>query len=1537
MTGRAKVWIGDSIVTAVAAVSLAVFLLIICGSCVSATVTAACHMMPDPPGEEILYEPVIQSPRPPLGTGLAAAVTAGSGSRDQGPELSECAGIDFGEVSPSLSPYVVPMAFQITCISRENPIQVTIQGEDLKPVDEEAESAKLSGQPRTIPCSRLSWKVSGEPSWSRLTREPAPVAEVPPGETRNISLDFRYEVRWEDPVGEYSAPVTVSFLPRAEVVLSKAFPNPFSPNGDGVKDETLISCELTWDQDEPEAIECMLNSADEGSSEPVRTIENPDVKAQSTAWVIWDGTDEDGQQVPDGCYQYRFHKAGQTSAFSSGIVVVDTTAPDLAVFSPKTGDEVASSVTVTGKTDSEDCLVSVFIHNRLASQARPAIDGSFSLAVVAPPGMSTLSVVSEDFAGNRASYNMDLVNNSAVTISGPSYRKTRSPVAEFRGLAPVSARISVIVNGKEVAQAESTEQGAWVAGGVQLVPGDNTVTASAINQRGETVVAKEPVTVRYVPSEGSGKITGRVTDKSTGKPLEGAEVSLVSKEDGILNTDLTSAGGWYELNEIPPGTYTVQASCVNYCTLETDPVEIVSGEELVFDVALVPNVALRLEKTVNVDACSIGDIVEYTLSLENLLDIEVNNVKVYDLLPAGITVIPGTTVVSGIETELTYEENTPACAVWTIDTLGPHKTATVSFKAAVGFCEEEFARNKAYATGETGLGSVKTPISEATLFVSKGVFREDGLVFGKVFFDMDNDGEMDPDEHGLCDARIITEDGTMISTDYSGMYSIKGVRPEFHMLVLSADSLPEGCYCEERTRLTYVAPYSIVRLDFPVTQCEPASDITETLKDSHAACVLPKTQALSERLNQESMVMIAVGEGTLSLSAPSGMSLKDSKSGSGNSSSQVDASGNLAFFMSTNIGEHHTLTCGLDLARGGAEDFEPSDSGRKDFDVFSPDYGDRSKVVGALPYAGPLYISLKGDVWEASYRTLRTDFIKSELASCNRVLPGVIIRYGKDDFKATYFDSTPFTTSNRILGGAFDTQVSTELTLGGGLVRHWDNQDAVDVYYIRGEYQGDDGFSAHSEIAGSSTGDARGGLGVKVRVKASEGISETVGIRWGERWDHRSTVPPIGYRRLEAEAETEISKDVSISLKGGLVFESEDADLLVPASRPSGKLGIGVSWTASPHFAAGARASISSLGGTAFSFRCAYRPSPRLDAALNYEAWTKRGESKLALNVAANPIPGLKVNGSWDKKETLNESTSLGYELSFAWRPVYRDRLMAFGGIKSKEVSGGQENLDGNTGCIGTEAFDGRGVFDGRRVFDGRGGFNEKEVFDGNGVFTGKEAYSGSHREFRRILTGELGLAFAIDPLTDLSVRYIYKQVYECGSGRVSTNSADPVSKIDSGQVSQNGARQLSKPDAEQAPENGAWQLSKQDTGQVTKRSVRQVPGNNAGTGAGTHVETALAAFRITRKLDLDGFGLRCKYPVDVACESSFYFVDVEKQRKTESAVEVGISFSENVRFALGYKWTKSRQGATSGASSAACSVGSSVYVRLGLGFATGI
>jgi len=152
---------------------------------------------------------------------------------------------------------------------------VTIKGEDLK------------DEPRSIPCTRISWRMSGEPSWSQLAENPASLVVVPVGERRNICLDFKYDVLWEDPVGEYTAPVTVSFLPRAEAVLSKAAPNPFSPNGDGIKDETVIACDLTWEQDEPEAIQCILALADDGSSETIKTLEIPGVHSPGTARVTW--------------------------------------------------------------------------------------------------------------------------------------------------------------------------------------------------------------------------------------------------------------------------------------------------------------------------------------------------------------------------------------------------------------------------------------------------------------------------------------------------------------------------------------------------------------------------------------------------------------------------------------------------------------------------------------------------------------------------------------------------------------------------------------------------------------------------------------------------------------------------------------------------------------------------------------------------------------------------------------------------------------------------------------------------------------------------------------------------------------------------------------------------------------------------------------------------------------------------------------------------------------------------------------------------
>ena len=80
--GRAKVWTGDRTVPATAAVPRSVSFDNM-RFCMSATVTAACHMIPGSQVRKYSTSRLISHPDP-RGTGLAATVTAGSGLEIKG-------------------------------------------------------------------------------------------------------------------------------------------------------------------------------------------------------------------------------------------------------------------------------------------------------------------------------------------------------------------------------------------------------------------------------------------------------------------------------------------------------------------------------------------------------------------------------------------------------------------------------------------------------------------------------------------------------------------------------------------------------------------------------------------------------------------------------------------------------------------------------------------------------------------------------------------------------------------------------------------------------------------------------------------------------------------------------------------------------------------------------------------------------------------------------------------------------------------------------------------------------------------------------------------------------------------------------------------------------------------------------------------------------------------------------------------------------------------------------------------------------------
>jgi outer membrane receptor protein involved in Fe transport len=68
----------------------------------------------------------------------------------------------------------------------------------------------------------------------------------------------------------------------------------------------------------------------------------------------------------------------------------------------------------------------------------------------------------------------------------------------------------------------------------------------------------------------TGKLTGVVTDQSTGAPLEGAQVFLTGTGYGAL----TSANGRYFILNVPPGTYQVSARRIGYSTVNTNNVQV---------------------------------------------------------------------------------------------------------------------------------------------------------------------------------------------------------------------------------------------------------------------------------------------------------------------------------------------------------------------------------------------------------------------------------------------------------------------------------------------------------------------------------------------------------------------------------------------------------------------------------------------------------------------------------------------------------------------------------------------------------------------------------------------------------------------------------------------------------------------------------------------------------------------------------------------------------------------------------------------------
>ncbi len=351
---------------------------------------------------------------------------------------------------------------------------------------------------------------------------------------------------------------------------------------------------------------------------------------------------------------------------------------------------------------------------------------------------------------------------------------------------------------------------------------------------------------------------GVVFDSSTGRPVDGAVISLVRVtaggsspavvygDDGVSSfpSSVVSGGtvtdssgrqydfpdgafrfpliapGDYRLEITPPDGYRAPSTVADSVlqNLPGGPFAIVPGSRggtfnvdggsiLRIDIPVDPLThALYLAKRAGVDTAAIGDFVPYNLSVENTSDVPVTGIVVTDRLPVGFRYRDGSAKRDGSVSVNPTISNDGQTLVFKVGTLGAGKKVSIDYVAEVSAgAHTGKAVNRALASGDN---ASSLPAS-ATVDVKEDLFRSKCIIVGRVIADNCENRPVKEND-GVGNVRIYLEDGTFAITDKNGMYHFEGVNPGTHVVQLDRNSLParyKMAFCEHNSRFAGT-PYS---------------------------------------------------------------------------------------------------------------------------------------------------------------------------------------------------------------------------------------------------------------------------------------------------------------------------------------------------------------------------------------------------------------------------------------------------------------------------------------------------------------------------------------------------------------------------------------------------------------------------------------------------------------------------------------------------------------------------------------------------------
>ena len=343
-------------------------------------------------------------------------------------------------------------------------------------------------------------------------------------------------------------------------------------------------------------------------------------------------------------------------------------------------------------------------------------------------------------------------------------------------------------------------------------------------------------------------------------PIAGAKVSLIDiATNAPLGNTVTDATGKFVFDGVDPkGTYRVEVDnhCTSlaplnqayaYCTMTNTLLPLAPQVVPVISMAQpisgpyifgyrVEAGDLLINKKANIQTVRVGELVPYTITIENTsTTVAVNNVVIQDMTPPGFKYVSGSAKLDRVKIADPTGTRPVYFHIGTVN-AGQKVTLTYILIAGAGVQPGEY---KNVAVAKDPNDNPNSNESSATVTVITDPLFDDSLVFGKVFYDKNGDLVQQKDEPGIGGVKLVTVRGEIITTDKNGRYHIPGVyagrwdRGANFVLKLDTRSLPEGAkVTSENPRVKRATPGVPLRVDFTISlPPQKAEEVIEKQKE----------------------------------------------------------------------------------------------------------------------------------------------------------------------------------------------------------------------------------------------------------------------------------------------------------------------------------------------------------------------------------------------------------------------------------------------------------------------------------------------------------------------------------------------------------------------------------------------------------------------------------------------------------------------------------------------------------------------------------